>query len=84
MDVIKSADWIIDLGPEGGDEGGKIICSGTPEEVMTCPESATGLHLKHQLDKENEQAQNLIRDMNSESKLLKNTLKKKTARTKAL
>lgn len=43
MDVIKSADWIIDLGPEGGDEGGKIICSGTPEEVMACPESATGL-----------------------------------------
>ncbi|HPB19112.1 MAG TPA: excinuclease ABC subunit UvrA, partial [Candidatus Cloacimonas sp.] len=84
MDVIKSADWIIDLGPEGGDEGGNIICSGTPEKIMACPESATGLHLKHHLDKENEQAQNLIMDMNSESKLHKNTLKKKTAKSKAL
>jgi len=51
---------------------------------MACPESATGLHLKHHLDKENEQAQNLIMDMNSESKLHKNTLKKKTAKSKAL
>ena len=77
MDVIKSADWIIDLGPEGGDEGGKIICSGTPEEVMACPESATGLHLKQQLEKDKEETQNLLLEMNSEDKARKNNLKKK-------
>jgi excinuclease ABC subunit A len=42
LDVIKTADWIIDLGPEGGDEGGYILAEGAPEEVMRCPESATG------------------------------------------
>jgi len=84
MDVIKSADWIIDLGPEGGDEGGKIICSGTPEEVMACPESATGLHLKQQLEKDKEETQNLLLEMNSEDKARKNNLKKKTTKRQAL
>lgn len=46
MDVIKSADWIIDLGPEGGDLGGKIIAEGTPEEVAENPNSYTGQYLK--------------------------------------
>jgi excinuclease ABC subunit A len=40
--VILSADHIIDLGPEGGDEGGKIVAVGTPEEIMQCAESYTG------------------------------------------
>lgn len=46
LDVIKSADWIIDLGPEGGSKGGKIIAQGTPEEVAKCVESYTGQFLK--------------------------------------
>ena len=46
LDVIKTADHIIDLGPEGGDGGGTIVCTGTPEEVAECPESYTGQYLK--------------------------------------
>ena len=46
LDVIKTADHIIDLGPEGGDGGGTIVCTGTPEEVAQCPESYTGQYLK--------------------------------------
>ena len=46
LDVIKTADWIIDLGPEGGDQGGEIIATGTPEEVAMCKNSYTGHHLK--------------------------------------
>jgi ABC-type multidrug transport system ATPase subunit len=45
LDVIKTADYIIDLGPEGGDAGGRIIATGTPEEVATVPESYTGKFL---------------------------------------
>ena len=49
MDVIKSADWIIDLGPEGGVEGGEVVAMGTPEEVMTVEESHTGRFLQKAL-----------------------------------
>ena len=42
LDVIKTADYIIDLGPEGGDNGGTIVTTGTPEEVSRCPDSYTG------------------------------------------
>ena len=42
MDVIKSADWIIDLGPEGGNDGGRIVFEGTPEDLLSCQESYTG------------------------------------------
>ncbi len=49
LDVIKSADYIIDLGPEGGDEGGRIIAEGTPEEVCMNPHSYTGRFLKNKL-----------------------------------
>ena len=45
MDVIKMADWIIDMGPEGGERGGRIVCEGTPEEVAKCEESYTGKFL---------------------------------------
>lgn len=46
LDVIKTADWIVDLGPEGGDGGGKIIASGSPEEVAKVKGSYTGKYLK--------------------------------------
>ena len=42
LDVIKSADWVIDLGPEGGEEGGGVVVQGTPEAVAACPQSHTG------------------------------------------
>ena len=45
LDVIKTADWIIDIGPEGGDGGGRIVASGTPEDVAEVPESHTGRYL---------------------------------------
>ncbi len=50
MDVIKMADWIIDMGPEGGSRGGKIIAQGTPEEVAECQESYTAQYLKKELE----------------------------------
>jgi excinuclease ABC subunit A len=46
LDVIKIADYVIDLGPEGGDGGGLVVCSGTPEEVARCKESHTGRYLR--------------------------------------
>ena len=49
MDVIKCADYLIDLGPEGGNAGGYLVCVGTPEEVALCPESYTGHYLKEKL-----------------------------------
>jgi excinuclease ABC subunit A len=51
LDVIKSADYIIDLGPEGGDKGGEVIATGTPEEVAAVPYSYTGQFLRTSLDK---------------------------------
>ena len=49
LDVIKTADYIIDLGPEGGDGGGNVVCTGTPEQVAACPGSYTGQYLKKML-----------------------------------
>ena len=49
MEVIKSADYIIDLGPDGGDKGGQLVVAGTPEEGAACPESITGHYLKEKL-----------------------------------
>ena len=46
LDVIKSADWIVDLGPEGGEDGGQVVIAGTPEDVVNCPSSYTGQFLK--------------------------------------
>ena len=51
LDVIKCADHLIDLGPEGGDGGGTIVCTGTPEEVAACPASFTGQYLKKMLER---------------------------------
>jgi len=50
LDVIKTADYIIDLGPEGGDSGGEIVASGTPEEVAKNPRSYTGQFLRSVLN----------------------------------
>jgi excinuclease ABC subunit A len=50
LDVIKTADYIIDLGPEGGDEGGRIVATGTPEEVASNPKSYTGMYVKKALN----------------------------------
>ena len=50
LDVIKTADYLIDLGPEGGDGGGNIVCAGTPEEVAACEASYTGHYLKRVLE----------------------------------
>jgi excinuclease ABC subunit A len=52
LDVIKCADYLIDLGPEGGDGGGTVVATGTPEEVAACPESYTGQYLKRLLDRD--------------------------------
>ena len=49
LDVIKCADHVIDLGPEGGDKGGNVVAAGTPEEVAACPDSYTGQYLKAKL-----------------------------------
>ena len=49
LDVIKCADYLIDLGPEGGDGGGQIVCTGTPEDVAACPSSFTGQYLQRML-----------------------------------
>ncbi|HEX05328.1 MAG TPA: ATP-binding cassette domain-containing protein, partial [Bacteroidetes bacterium] len=49
LDVIKTADWLIDLGPEGGDKGGELVASGTPEDVAKVPESHTGKYLQKEM-----------------------------------
>ncbi len=49
LDVIKTADWVIDLGPEGGHRGGQIIAQGTPEELARMPQSYTGQFLARTL-----------------------------------
>ncbi|MBP5230153.1 MAG: excinuclease ABC subunit UvrA, partial [Clostridia bacterium] len=52
LDLVKTADYLIDLGPEGGDAGGNVIATGTPEEVAACPDSYTGEYLKGVLNDE--------------------------------
>ena len=51
LDVIKTADYLIDMGPEGGDKGGTVVVTGTPEEVAQCKESHTGYYMKKILRK---------------------------------
>jgi excinuclease ABC subunit A len=52
LDVIKSADWIVDLGPEGGDQGGRMVAAGTPEQVAKISASYTGHALREVLDRD--------------------------------
>lgn len=54
LDIIKTADYIIDMGPEGGDGGGTVVAAGTPEEVAKCEKSYTGKYIKKMLDKDKE------------------------------
>ena len=49
MEIIKCADWTIDLGPEGGDKGGKLLFEGTPEDLAKCKGSITGQYLSNKL-----------------------------------
>jgi excinuclease UvrABC ATPase subunit len=49
LDIIKNADWIIDIGPEGGKNGGHIVFEGTPEAIITAEHSLTGAYLKQSL-----------------------------------
>ena len=49
LDVIKCADYVVDMGPDGGDRGGELVVSGTPEEVSGCKESITGKYLREKL-----------------------------------
>jgi len=65
LDVIKTADWIVDLGPEGGDAGGCIVAQGTPEEVVDVPESYTGHFLRDML------ATTYLREASSEDSCVK-------------
>jgi excinuclease ABC subunit A len=51
MEVIKVADYIIDIGPEGGKEGGRLLCNGSPEEMMSREESYTAKYLKEELSR---------------------------------
>jgi excinuclease ABC subunit A len=51
LDVMKSADWIVDLGPDAGDQGGRMVAAGTPEQIAACPESHTGQALRTVLPK---------------------------------
>ena len=51
LDVIKQADWLVDLGPEGGEAGGELIAAGTPEDVAAVPESYTGRFLRPLLER---------------------------------
>lgn len=50
LDVIRQADWVIDLGPEGGEAGGRIVAEGTPDEIIACPASHTGRYLRQLMD----------------------------------
>ncbi|MCG8428409.1 MAG: excinuclease ABC subunit UvrA [Chromatiales bacterium] len=68
LDVIKTADWIVDLGPEGGNRGGEIICEGTPEYVSKNPTSHTGQYLRPLLD-------NLGSDDSSPGEMINNSLR---------
>ena len=57
LDVVKTADWIVDFGPEGGDGGGEIVASGTPEQVAANPKSWTGRYLAELLERHDAQRQ---------------------------
>ena len=49
LDMIANADWVVDMGPGGGEEGGRIVCAGTPEDVAAEPRSVTGRYLAQEL-----------------------------------
>jgi excinuclease ABC subunit A len=58
IDVIKTADWIIDIGPEGGDGGGKVVAVGTPEDISACTTSITGQYLSMVMERQRQRKDN--------------------------
>ena len=62
LDVIKTSDYIIDLGPEGGDKGGIIVGKGTPEDIIQIEESQTGHYLKPILERDRQRMKELIKE----------------------
>ena len=79
LDVIKQADWIIDLGPEGGDGGGQIVATGTPEDVAANPDSYTGHFLAQILDRTTEPAKPARKRMTKKATKKRATKKRKAA-----
>src|SRR5438270_7814460 len=67
LDVIKTADWIVDLGPEGGAGGGRVIAEGTPEQIAATPDSYTGRYLKPVLDSETRRRKSALTAVNTAS-----------------
>lgn len=80
MDVVKTADWIIDLGPEGGEEGGKLVAEGTPEKIAKM-ETPTGTAVKHALDPKTKERAALAIDIGKKNKNKKNNLASKAIDT---
>ncbi|MCA1031508.1 excinuclease ABC subunit UvrA [Bacillus timonensis] len=68
LDVIKAADYLIDLGPEGGDKGGTIVATGTPEDVMNCKNSHTGYYLKPVIERDRKRMKELIKEKETVTK----------------
>jgi excinuclease ABC subunit A len=80
LDVIKRADYVIDLGPEGGSEGGKIVATGTPEKIADSPQSFTGQYLKPMLERDRaRQSKGLSRSAASVKNVSTKMKKKKSA-----
>ena len=80
LDVIKACDWIIDLGPGGGDGGGQIVATGTPVEISRDKQSATGFYLKRFFGKEKKNASG----KNKSTAVSKRKVARKTAKKKAV
>mgnify|MGYP000356763799 CR=1 FL=1 len=82
LDVIKQADWILDLGPEGGDGGGEIVAAGTPEDVAGVAKSYTGKFLKPLLKSSKAKASNSKAPRKTAAAKTKSTTKKKVVKRK--
>jgi excinuclease ABC subunit A len=62
LDIIKAADYLVDLGPEGGDKGGQIVGVGTPEDLIKNDQSYTGKYLKSVIERDRERMKKLIKE----------------------
>ena len=63
LDVVKTADWVLDFGPEGGDGGGEIVAVGTPEDIAADPASWTGRYLKEILDRHEQRRKDRVKKL---------------------
>ena len=75
LDVVKTADWVIDLGPEGGDGGGQVIATGTPEEVAEVADSYTGQYLKPVLIRDTKRTKEAAAGSSKQAKATKTSTK---------